>query len=430
MKHIFLFFICLFFVGCKYFSSSEVERTKHADVNPRTGQNWTEARIESLNAYANSLLSAQNDADDFQNLADAFFQKNNISNAKPLKDVFSIAIRPGSECFQDGGLLESENDIWWNSHRDALRLQIESAAEFLFEFHKLMMGQSRGPFAINEIEICPKNVTQTALSLSGRKLVLGIDDYEPMNSFEIKKRWDAGEHIFPEEKSFTSFFTPKTVSGIWLIFNPIGIVRTNLRNGLREQGSNLKSAIGKYLGLPTPNSAEIKNAVLKEIVNTQVNSTAFSQAPEILLQQVVSQEKLINFLKNWQCLAQNLELQETLAQGALSAVDLALKDEKNEIDVSIKAGLVAVGNYHRIGVTFAANAGPYQKFISQPVFRSRSSKVTANVAGGLVSVFTIDDINVDVAVTILSSSLNKSLQSASFEEAVATTLRNQILSCQ
>jgi hypothetical protein len=71
-------------------------------------------------------------------------------------------------------------------------------------------------------------------------------------------------------------------------------------------------------------------------------------------------------------------------------------------------------NYHRIGVNFAAVGGPSEKYIQDITERERSTKVDAKVYGGLVSVFTIDDINVDVAIRVLTEATNQSIETASF----------------
>ena len=55
--------------------------------------------------------------------------------------------------------------------------------------------------------------------------------YEPLSSDKIRQMWDRGDHLTVNTASSTlsSLISPPKLLAIWQIFNPIGVVRTNLR---------------------------------------------------------------------------------------------------------------------------------------------------------------------------------------------------------
>lgn len=409
MRHIKLVLL-LVVTGCQLNSNaSDLKRVDHNDVAPTNKQTYTDARVISLNKWAEELLSSKRDGDDFQTMANAYFAKAKITDAEPLSR-YTLSLRPGKECFSD-----SDHDLWWTNHKDKIKLQLESAAQFIFEFHKTMYGKPTGPFAIREVEICPVATTKRKLHLVGEKLIIGVPtgywyDYVPMTSDELLAKWNSAEQFVDDRGYFTKKFTESKFKKLWLIFNPIGYVRTGLRQTLSTRGERLAQLLDSWIARKVVSKADI----ISEFLDGK-NTVSLQMLPKDYQDRITDPQKL---LKDWAAAARSKRNADELSIAALGLLNNTIMTEKNDISVDIRAGLVAIGNYHRIGVNFAATGGPSEQFVQNISQRERITTVNAKVYSGLVSVFTIDDINVDAAIAVLTESTNHSIETASFYYAL------------
>ncbi len=407
--------------ACRTNDGSDVERVRYQDPKPEEGQTITEARVLSLNQWAKDLLGASKDIDDFQRLADDYFAKIGVTDADKLSS-YTLSLRPGSECFHDG---RDHKDIWWNDHRDQIRAQVESAAQFIFEFHKAMVGKNVGPFSIRELEICPQSVVKRELNLVGQKLVIGVPfnsvrgGYQVITSDQLLQRWRRGDHLVEEKKAFTNVFTRNKLTKIWMIFDPIGTLRNGLRQSIASNGQTVLRRLDT-VG-PNPELGNLKNGV----IDTVVDKKRLKIATDANLDKLAQQGRLPLMLENWRCLVASLRMADDLSLGAIGTLDKAMRQDKNKVNVDIKAGLVAVGNYHQIGVTFGVADGVYSEYLEKPEVNSSDNEINVKVQAGLVSVFTIDDVKVDVAINLAKLMANRSLETASFDVAVQAALSNQ-----
>lgn len=416
----FLALIC----GCRTLESSS-DLTRVQPEEPKVGRSkLTAARVMALNDWALKLLEETKDLDDFQTMTDNSFAKMGIAEAEPLKR-YSINLRPGNECFRDS---TPGHSLWWARHRDQIARQIESAAHFLFVYHQMVYGRPKGPFGLKEIEICPKSTVKADLSYLGGKLIIGVpyslvQGYRPWTSDELLKKWRRGEHLTQEGDHFNSFFTKTKLQKIWTLFDPIGAVRLSLRQGFQDRAQGLLETLKTQQEKATLQSW--KQVLWGRVVDPQRLRYSHDQA----LERLWAENKSGLLLKNWRCLAQNPVTSDDLSWSALSIVDQSMTSRDSQVDVTIKAGLVAVGNYHQIGVRFTLSQGAYEEYmpISLMTQKPSASQVKAHVEGGLVAVFTIDDINIDVAVKLLGQMVPKSLETATFDRAVLATMDGKTL---
>lgn len=429
MKAFILSFLILL-VSCKFVSGSEVERAKHHD-DVKAGETWTEARIRSLNKYASDLLNGT-DSDDVSKQAQASLK----SAEKRLGSIYKIEIPPGNTCFFDGGWLEDENDLYWSKAKNQMKIQIESAAEFIKNFYVDLKGNSQHLLAFDKVEICTGQDFAQRITLNNRVLKLfvkasGHDSYKTYSQYAIRAMWDAGEHnAIPSvgTTSEKSKYVQLASNILWQIFNPVGKFKETLDSLLAQHREDTQAKINEHKK-PQPN---LKNRVanLVKSVNGFVKVDALDNPAQKSIEAIASLGKFDVFLNNWSCLVKNPRIADRLGKGSMAVVQKSLENEINKINIKITSTHgAAYGNYHRVAVAFAADAGPFEKYIAKPVITNRENSYNIEVTGKWFAGFTIDDITVDVAVKIMTASLQKSLSSASFEEAVEATKRGEKLTC-
>lgn len=408
------------FVGCRVFQSASDPSRVQPEEPAKNASNLTAARVMALNLWALRLLEETRDFDDFQSMANQTFGKMGIKDAEPLK-IYTINLRPGNECFRDS---TPGHSLWWARHRDQIARQIESAAQFLFVYHQMVYGKPRGPFTIREIEICPKSTVKNDLFFLGGKLIIGVpfslvQGYQPWTSDDLLKKWHQGEHLSQESDFFNKLFTQNKLQKIWSLFDPIGQVRLSLRQIFQDRAKELRETL-KIVSERSPLSSW-KELLWGRVIDPNRLRFANDQA----LERVWAEKKQSVLFQNWNCLIQKPATFDDFSWGSLSVFEQALNSNESKVDVKIKAGLVAVGNYHQIGVRFALSQGPYEEYMPPSSLlpaTSSTSQIKADVEGGLVAVFTIDDIKVDVALRLLDRMVPKTLETATFDRAVLATL--------
>lgn len=412
---------CLFLlISCRTLESVSSDTMRVQPEEPKKNSpTLTAARVMALNEWAIKLLEETKDFDDFQVMADQAFAKIGVTNAQPLK-IYTINLRPGHECFRE---TTPGHSLWWARHRDQIARQIESAAHFIYVYHQMVYGRPRGPFAIREIEICPKSTVKSDLSFIGGKLIIGVpytlvQGYRPWTSDELLKKWQGGEHLLQDGDIFNKLFTKNKLRKIWTLFDPIGQVRLSLRQSFYDRARGLEGSLKLLSGQDS--FGRWKQILWDHMLDSRRLRFAHDQA----LERLFAENKGGQLLKNWQCLAQNPSTAEDFSWGALSVFEDAFNSTNSQVDVTIKAGLVAVGNYHQIGVRLTVSQGPYEEYMPVSLLAPPTSttQIKADVQGGLVAVFTIDDIKVDVAMKLFSQMVPKSLETATFDRAVLATL--------
>lgn len=427
-------------------SSSSLERVSHEDVKPKAGETWTDARVASLNQWADDLLAAKRDQDDFSTMAENYFARIGIKNAEPMSR-YKISLRVAKECFEQGWFSHS---LYWPNQRDMLRQQIESAAVFLLEFHKATLGKPRGPFALREVEICPRETVGTDMVLYGQKLVLGIHQgsaggYSPISSDAIKRGWDNGDHL---NTSKVSILSRKKLNALWQIFNPVGTVRTSLRLVIAEQGPAILRRLEpwartfglKILGPASPSDRtpaavqgtlnspmEAGEELVKDVLLPSVDPSKLGLTPASLnstVESIAQSGKLPILISNWACAAQNQDYAEDLATSATSVFEQTFRGSQSKAAIDITAGWVAVGNYHKIGVAFAGGGGAFKDFIQKPDVVDDQLELKVKVTSGLVSVFTVDEINVQASIGVLNQITSTSLETMALKMALSASQKS------
>ena len=445
--------VCISFLpiwGCKTAQNgtSSLERVQYADANRKDGESYTDARVASLNAWADELLSAEKDSDDISVLAKDYFKRAGVKDADPMSR-YKIRLRSSMECFQEKWF---GNNIYWDSQRDAMRKQIESAALFLLDFHKATLGRPRGAFALREIEICPEHIVGSAISLKGQTLVIGVPrttagSYSPLSSDLLRRKWDLGDHLDNEESRslLSKTISPVKIRALWMLFNPSGTVRTSLRLTIAEQGAGIlrkfepwARALGLKVSGPSrsgeagavsvagtiANPEQASEDLVRSVILTSVDPKRIGMESESIktaVQGLAKSGKINLLLQNWTCAARDQSYADEMATSALGSFEQVFKGSKSKAAIEIEAGLVAVGNYHKIGVTFAGGAGSFENFIQKPDVTDDQLELKVKVKSGLVSVFTVDEINVQASVGVLKEMTASSIESLAFKMALTAT---------
>ncbi len=396
---------------------SDTLRVQPEDKPPRSGESLTASRVLSLNEWARNLLQETRDLDDFQKMADDYFAKNGIKDALPLK-TYTINLRPGNECFRES---TPGHSLWWARNREQIARQIESAAQFIFVHHKAVLGKPKGPFQIREIEICPKSTSKSDLNFNAGKLIIGVpynlvQGYRPWTSDQLLSLWRQGAHLDPEDLVVNRWLTRKKLINLWSLFDPIGSFRLNIRQSYDQESQTLSQRLGQ---LGTSSSLDHWKNLLW---GTSVDPRRIRIANDETLRKIWTEQKSGQLLQNYRCLVANPVTADDLSWGSQAVFEKWMGQRSNNIDIKIKAGLVAVGNYHQIGVTLSTYQGAYYEYLNTQVGPTESTVLKAQVEGGLVAVFTVDDIKVDVALNVLKQLIPQSLGTAALDRATLATL--------
>ena len=438
------------FIGfsCKQRSNESRVKADYVDTKPVNGDTWTESRTIALNNYAADLLNYKGNErkkhNELQLQVDESFKAAGVTDAPPLS-TYILKLGPLDECYG-----ESRNDysLWWDSHKEQIKEQIEQAAYFIRDFHLKMLGQTKGAFSFREVIICPEAKTGAKMRLDGYQLRIGVPytsfgNYKPIpnnaanGEVSLNSLWQMGAPVGLDQfdKSWWSdlkaIFDKKekaqrALGSVWQMLNPLSTVRVSIRKILHESGTDIKSRISSILKSVGNNSAGLRAGLVDELIGSDIISSKSidqKQLPEDVMQifSNLDDDGLVLLAKNWSCIATNTERRNEVESEATSVMQREMRSEKNYIKKDVRAGLVAVVNHHRIGVNIQAGSGIFSRYM--PVETARETRITTKVTAGLVAVDTSDDISVELNFGI---NLGKTMPTIAFELAVraAASKRN------
>lgn len=448
-----IFAIVCLTAGCKQRTSSDV-KADFIDKKPSADQTWTESRMISLNTYAADLLNFSGNEkkqnNELQKQVDDAFKAAQVTTAAPLS-VYQLKLGPLDECFGEN---RGDYSVWWNSHRDQIKKQLEEAAWFIRDVHIKMLGQTGGAFGFREVIICPEEKIGAKMRLDGYQLRIGVPyssfgNYKPIpnnaanGQASLTALWQTGAPIgydafdtswWTDLKSFFSKkdMAQKALAAVWRIFNPLSPIRVSIRKVLHESGVDIRSKIAAILKQSVADNStkvdpeKVRQGLLDEIIGSEPSGMLV--AKNLLSEDVMTAfrqlqgDQIEMLARNWTCAAMSTTKRSEIENEATSVMQREMRNEKNYIRKEVHAGLVAVVNHHRIGVNIQAGTGAYAKFM--PIETARETKIITNTTAGLVAVDTSDDISVDLNFAL---SLGKTLPTIAFEQAVRATASGRTL---
>ncbi len=427
--------------ACKQRKNTSEVKADFVDAKPTDGQTWTEARIISFNRYAEDLLNySGNERATYNEAAlqlDTSLKRAGVTKYDPLSS-YMIQLGNYGECFgQDRG----DHQIWWNSHRDAIKKQIEEVAFFVRDYHYLMLGKSRGPFSFREVIICPAAEIGAKMLLDGYKLYIGVPysmGYcRPIANTgqakpTLRSLWDDGHPlgIADAGKGLTGkiralFNTEEkarvAMKTLWTLFNPLSTARQGLRKLLHEQRGTVLPALARL----RPNLENASESVREGLLDLAFPNRGKAASGANLTAQATSIAEdhpatLAKAADNWKCLLDAPDAMADVENDAMAMVQDNIK--RTNVQNDVEAGLVAVVNHHDVSVLVAAGSGDYDAFLDASVINEFN--VTSRVRAGLVAVSTSDNISIDVR--FLRSS-GKALRGGSFTKALEAARRDESL---
>lgn len=426
-KFIFIKFMLLT-VSCKNPTHSEVNRIAF-DNNPAACrdvkfENETEMNLCALNEYGKNLLADATASDSLPILLQKHLAAKKIK--LKLTEVFQgqeVRLRPGDECFfENSGLGYGDFDINSKRELEALRQQVRSTAEFLKLNNQNRLGHRGGLIPIQIVEICPKEVIGQTMKYEGGTLKLGVEtgfSYTPITSDEIKTRWDNGEAFLPTEtfkSKVKKLFIPTQAALLWKLANPIGNVQTEMRNLLNERGTSFSELIDKSLKSSKGESSIPLNSVKTErLLDKSLINKFLTLAPEL--------KKFV--LENWKCFITKPAIYGDFAEDLTSILNSKTNNTTN-FDVQ-QEGFISIGNIHQINVDVSANDLSYANYFAPitPAQESSSRDYKVRQKATLLGVYTIDQIDVNLQISLGRGMLGGALETAGFENAMIAALNGQ-----
>jgi hypothetical protein len=394
--------------------------------------NLTSKNLCFLDEYARQLLSQTTDYDDISNQVSEKLRRRGIQKSLPMS-VYSIAPKSGGTCFSsDSNPVEAEN--FWNNQVEPIRKQIENVAEFLAQYHLDVDGQDPGPFAIKDVELCPITITQgRKIALHGSTLTIGLPvkgviskTYGWYSFIELRQMWDAGdifERTYSIKQTAIDLFAGKKTPFVWILANPVGSVRSSLRQLTRNQGGELLTKLSQLKSSESKLAAQDRAKTLRSTLNLEPNSEEnkrnfigpiFAEIqPEI--EQILNSERNTDLVDEWHCQAEYLTNSSDISNAALGG--LVERGDTTNVNYDIKASWVAVANFHNINVDVLGVFSNHSRFIESP--RSSNQNFNFQVkAEGKVVVVTGDQVNVSTALNALTASMQRSVYTESLYHAV------------
>jgi hypothetical protein len=429
-------------------SESDLDRVKYQDASSKDigpgkkFENWTEARLQALAEYGEQLLAATQDADDIQNQTNQRIRE--IYNLKKgdeaafarlqvekLKDVYTITPRRGSQCFSEEG---DGRDLFYGGGATSVfvdsltgpKKQVEAIAEFLGEYHALMGGKNSGIATIQRVEFCPDSVWKFKMAYKGGVLSIGLPhhtlSYGFYNSQQIMQMWDSGEFLQSSLPPDVAKSAKTQIGMLWSLINPIGAFRIALRRGLLDRSVELAERIRGWLNRKATVAGmmpELQGLVYEQILSAENRAR---------LADLEKAGKSADLLRNWSCIANqpsSLNHVSAIAQAAICKA----KQRNTTVKYDLKATLVNVANIHQIDVCAAFQVGTFDdRFLNQQpvqiVRENEEFRYEVN-ATGVVNVVTGDLINVTALMDIGHHATAKTLESLTFDRAIAATLNGQ-----
>ena len=419
-------------ISCKTPEDTSDGKAIYTDSKPEGGETWTRARLRPLNRYASDLMSEyevrRNDKGEIvettgrkeplQTEAERSFQNIGVDPATVLplgkpgekgeRGNYLLFIAEDSDhCFFEGSF---DQDIYWNTHRDQVKQQIEYAARFLKDFHVAIGGDTKQAFVPTEIEICSARKLGAEMRWQpGGKLEIGIPystisggNYVPLTPAELMAKWTSGDMFYGTDK------VSANLKKVWPVVNPMSSLRKALVKKLKGWSSAL---IGKIVSV---NKSSVD--ALGGLVRSNVDKTMLDYDPLAALDKIEKAGQTESFLQHWRDFAANKENHE-----GLIAANMAAASEKIKVKNHADGWLVSVANYHRIAVEGSVASGKFTKYLK--VDEPRTVDIDLKCTG-MIAVCTIDDVTVLLQFIQNNVHYDLSLETAGFNHAVERTIGN------
>ncbi len=421
------------FIGCKARQAESSGKAIYTDSSPEGGESWTRARLRPLNRYATDLmgefevrrdnkgniLEKTGKKEPLQAEAERLFSNMGIDpkSVLPLgksgengkRGNYLLFVAEDSEhCFFEGNF---DRDIYWNSHRDQVKQQLEYAARFLKDLHVAIGGDTNQAFVPLQIEICSAKMLGSEFRWQpGGKLEIGIPysgirggAYVPLTPSQLMAKWTAGE-MFIGTDPVTS-----NLKKVWPIVNPMSTFRKGVVKKLKDWSSTLASYISSV--------GKSNVTALNNLVRSSVDRSMLSYDPFEAIKKIESEGQTENFLNQWKQFATDKENHE-----GLIAANMAAANEKIKVRNQAEGWLVAVANYHRIAVEGSVASGKFTRFLK--VDEPRTVDIDLKCKG-MIAVCTIDDVTVLLQFIQNNVHYELSLETAGFDHAVERTVGRQ-----
>ena len=253
----------------------------------------TEAAIKQLNECATLLLSKEGA---LQKEADAEFTRLGLDSSQlpRMETMFLVHIPETNDCFDEAGFgrrVFSDYDINGSDDYSIMWQNFKSAAIFTKIMYVASRAQNLGHFQPRTITFCPsaKN-SDRHLSYQDRTLTVGVpnpgglsflDKFSHVTSQHLLKSWNEGE-IYTNNPDGPLETVEHMLSGflkkdpgalgqkLWILTNPIGHIRSTLREHLQISASKLKVELESakiQVGEKPENARANMEALIKENVD-------------------------------------------------------------------------------------------------------------------------------------------------------------------
>lgn len=379
------------------------------------------SRIQCLNSYAKRLLSQDAPAgvrdryvEELQKvLQSAGIERFDLSRTKSLDQVFSMVVpetRDSLDASEEGCFDFTNGDQ--KALDESIRKQMKEVGYFLKTYHAWSLGNTSSHlFQIRRVEICSsdKKSIQFSRGILRVHLASGWSGMNVFTAKDILKDWNSGDIVFGPSLGFfkkkiaafkgeTSALIKQKLRPTWLVLNPIGEVRYQLRMALHKKtGKTIKDLLAG-----SGSAQDALSDKSQELGLTPVSLTAMEA--ETVAQEFQSK------LQDTEFLNQVLEQILVATNGGSHSVTV--------VDKRVNIGLIAVKNNKQIGISVGSLfASPLE--IDEELNEAQAasaSEVTAQLEGkniGLVAVDLFDQ----VAINVVPPNLLKLIEKISLKEA-------------
>lgn len=374
--------------------------------------------LDELNTYAMEQLAPAGDLQ--KNLTDEIRTK--LITDLGVPKAAAEKVNTSLSDWQYGISFDKACNPWTNGllardreYKERLEAQAAVAAAFLSDFHFRMLGANVSLLKVRKIKVCTggRGPAEPTLSFDRARFELTLwigpkqptpievpslrrNNLHPYSLEELKQGWKDGD-AFGKKYVVGDFFDARKnpIRVYWKFLNPIGEVRTALRDGIRVAALKSAKAIAD---LRTDGAAGLREKML-DLLENDAEVKAADDA------------KILTLAEKWQGKLESPESSEEMAVAALSKSLQSAIESKNTTIKRKQWGFVNVENFHKIDVSLTVGDIPqYREMITVP------DNLDIDVSQvGFVNVSTTDRVEVDV---VLRSFISPRL----FEKATLRTL--------
>ncbi len=362
----------------------------------------TRSRADLLTRYARDLLAYE------QQEADYTLNRRGYTGESPLATQYDVRV-DGTSCwtYQSGYDLD---DI------DTAVHNVEQAVDFARQIYEDLNGRPNRWF--DTIVLCPNDVTGGDLVLKGKALHIGIDwnwrfgwQALPRNAQDVRNEWTAGDHLALENAQLQQY---------WSFINPVGVPRLVLRDTIRDAASALGRLLDQRSGdaeasLRASLRTAIRNNVLPEyrregnaVEGAELGPTLREEALARL--ETMTGAELQAFAQDWARFTNDPNNAEQMSHAVVAAHEAVARGSIN-LNL-IQTGWVTVGNFHTIHTNvsvYLPRGGRFSRYVSM---QKLEHNITVEQRATIVAVYTIDDVQTNVAIAA-----DLGLETAGLEDA-------------